>query len=249
MTLDDAVQVFGRGFSYTRCFVKPFEFVPEGPLWVMRDALPREKRTRVDEILAVSLRAAVTEKAIRSYNPHRCLLCTINGLEDAPSDVKADYKAHGFRALRSEPFFVHQINPDHLPEPSFDVRVVSTVEEAELVKQAEGKRQIRPSDLAEADPTLVLFAAWENGIPVGWVRSIRTHPDAAWVSNLGVASSHRRRGIGSALMQAMLRHDAGRGIKHSVLLASTAGAMLYPSLGYRQIGLLQMFSPVPNQWP
>lgn len=248
MTLDEAVQVFGRGFSFTRSFTKPFEFVQEGPLLVMRDALPRERRTRVDEILAVSLPAVKTAAAIGEYNPHRFLLCTINGMEDNPKSVKSDYKEQGFRALRSEPFFVWDIRDVSISEPAFDVRQISNLEGAELVKQAEGKRQIRPRDLAESDPTLVLFAAWEDGVPVGWVKSIRTHPHAAWVSNLRVAHTHRRRGIGSALMQAMLRHDQERGVTHSVLLASSTGALLYPSLGYKQIGLLQMFSPIRELW-
>ena len=55
--------------------------------------------------------------------------------------------------------------------------------------------------------------------------------------------SHRRRGIGSALLCHMLKDDRRRGFKQSVLLASHTGALLYPKVGYEQIGLLYIFAP------
>lgn len=58
-----------------------------------------------------------------------------------------------------------------------------------------------------------------------------------------VCPSHRRRGIGQALLSKMLRDDRARGSRCSVLTASHTGALLYPSVGYEQIGMLFMFAP------
>jgi predicted N-acetyltransferase YhbS len=58
-----------------------------------------------------------------------------------------------------------------------------------------------------------------------------------------VNESHRRRGIGQALLARMLRDDRARGSKGSVLLASHAGALLYPRVDYERIGKLLMFAP------
>jgi predicted acetyltransferase len=58
-----------------------------------------------------------------------------------------------------------------------------------------------------------------------------------------VSASHRRRGIGWALLAKMLRDDRTRGSKSSVLTASHTGALLYPRVGYERIGTLYMFAP------
>src|SRR5205823_1132546 len=104
--------------------------------------------------------------------------------------------------------------------------------------------QILPEHLSEEDRVCRLYAAFQNDKPIGWVRSIRTHPDCAWVSNMFVNPEHRRKGIGRTLLSAMLDDDAHFGVRWSVLLSSLTGAMLYPHLGYHEQGMLLLFSPV-----
>jgi predicted acetyltransferase len=58
-----------------------------------------------------------------------------------------------------------------------------------------------------------------------------------------VDPSHRRRGIGQALLSKMLWDDQAHGSKCSVLTATHAGALLYPRVGYERIGTLFMFGP------
>jgi hypothetical protein len=41
----------------------------------------------------------------------------------------------------------------------------------------------------------------------------------------------------------MLRDDRARGAQRSVLLASHAGALLYPRVGYEQVGLMFILAP------
>ena len=77
---------------------------------------------------------------------------------------------------------------------------------------------------------------------VGRVRSVDA-VGATWCADLYVRPSHRRRGVGRALMSKMLRDDQARGSKCSVLTASHTGALLYPHLGYERIGTLFMFVP------
>jgi predicted acetyltransferase len=66
---------------------------------------------------------------------------------------------------------------------------------------------------------------------------------ATWCADMYVNHSHRRRGIGQALLSTMLRDDRARGSKCSVLTASHTGALLYPCVGYERIGTLFMFAP------
>lgn len=59
-----------------------------------------------------------------------------------------------------------------------------------------------------ADPRHHMAVAVENGCVVGMLSALHyVHPDKApqlWINELGVAPSHRRRGIGSRLLAAIL---------------------------------------------
>ena len=45
------------------------------------------------------------------------------------------------------------------------------------------------------------------------------------------------------MLAKMLRDDRAAGVRQSVLLASKAGALLYPHVGYEQIATLFIFAP------
>ena len=94
------------------------------------------------------------------------------------------------------------------------------------------------------DAEIRLYEARVGKKSVGWVQSVKAGRDA-WVANLKVLPSHHRRGLGRALMAALLSDDARLGRRRSVLLASHAGAMLYPQLGYQRIGTLMLLMPMP----
>jgi predicted acetyltransferase len=53
----------------------------------------------------------------------------------------------------------------------------------------------------------------------------------------------RRRGIARAMLCRMLQDDRAGGAQNAVLLASHAGAKLYPVVGYEQTGELLLFAP------
>lgn len=60
-----------------------------------------------------------------------------------------------------------------------------------------------------ADPHHRIVVALDNDVVVGFVSAvIYLHPDKAapelWINEIGVAPTHQRRGIGKALLQAML---------------------------------------------
>lgn len=239
MNLEKAITVFGEGFCFTRSFTHPYIVVKEGPLWVLRDD-PKRGKPRSEEVLIYGLTAKEAIHAIREYGPGRYKLCVIHGPDQDVEAVRREYKAAGFRAMSQEPFFVHDLL--ELPEADSRVRRVSTQDEAEEVGKAAGSRQMLTDYIGPDDSPLRLYAAYVEGKPVGWVRSIRVG-EAAWVSNLYVRPEHRRAGLGRSLMATMLADDHRLGIRYSVLLASLAGAKLYPHLGYRQIGTLQLFSP------
>lgn len=248
MTLERAVDVFGAGFTYTRSFTHPFDYVEVGPLRVMRDQPRRSGDYRTEEILAVGLAADEAAQAIRKYKPDRFFLCAIHGIDEPLDKIRDAYKAHHFRLLRREPLMVCRLDKVAVTPGPFPVVRVKTPTQAEAVRNAAGGRQILPQDLGVDTADLRLYAAYDGPEAVGWVRSIRGDESATWVSNMHVQPDYRRRGIASSLMTTMLADDKRFGAEWSVLLASNAGAQLYPTLGYKQIGLLQLFAPIKDRW-
>jgi predicted N-acetyltransferase YhbS len=99
-----------------------------------------------------------------------------------------------------------------------------------------------PPERLQPGSNMRQYVALDDREPVGWVASVR-FKDAGWVSDLHVQETHRRRGIGRALMNRLLLDDRAAGLEASVLLATNAGAMLYPLVGYRQIGELLIYCP------
>jgi GNAT superfamily N-acetyltransferase len=238
-----ALEVFLRGFSTTRSFTRPYMASRIGAsTWLLADADARAGQERVSEVVTSDTSPAEVMELVGRSAIGRHFLCVL--LDDAASatQTRDAYKQSGYRLMGREPLFVLN-TADRIRFDAISIRRVTEVREADAVAKAARSRQILTPHLTREDAPCRLYAAFEGDTPIGWVRSIRTHPDCSWVSNLFVAPPCRRRGIGRTLMSAMLDDDARFGVQWSVLLASLTGAKLYPHLGYRERGLLLIFSP------
>jgi ribosomal-protein-alanine N-acetyltransferase len=105
---------------------------------------------------------------------------------------------------------------EHVESP-FDV-------EAELTRSY-AKLWVARSDATQNRP-LALLLAWEAG-------------DSADLIDLVVEPAARRRGLGRALVQVLLRHARERGLSRVVLevrLGNAGARRLYESLGFSEVG-------------
>jgi mycothiol synthase len=98
------------------------------------------------------------------------------------------------------------------------------------------------------DPDLCVLA-WDGDQPVGALVAM-THPDGAWVDQLGVARSHRGRGIGAVMLRTCFARCAERGLPRarlSVDSASPTGAVgLYEQAGMRTVNSYDLWLlPIP----
>jgi len=238
-----ALDVFLRGFSTTRSFTKPFEVrQASDSVWMLADPPGGKPPQRTPEFICYGAEANEVVEAIQRQQVERHMLCVLLNESDSVTDVVAAYKQRGYRFGGREPLFVLPL-ADRTHFSAVPVRRVVNADDAALLAKAARARQIHPQHLTEDDSVCRLYAAFEDGLPIGWVRSIRTHRDCAWVSTMYVDPAHRRKGIGGTLLSAMLDDDERYGVRWSVLLASLTGALLYPHLGYRQQGLLLLFTP------
>jgi GNAT superfamily N-acetyltransferase len=237
-----AIEVFVRGFCAEKSRTHPYEHARIGQLWVMRDA-PRKnaKDYRKEEWIAYGVAPRVVHALAQQGTRGRFFVCAMRGMDEPDDGIRRDYKALGYRLLVTEPLFVHRLNRVPRPPTTARIECVNSLEMAERFGKATRTRPIAATQLGKKAP-FRQYVAVEGDELVGWVRSVDAD-DSTWCSNLYVRPSSRRRGIGTALLARMLRDDRKRGAKQSVLLSTHTGALLYPCVGYEQLGLLLIFAP------
>jgi GNAT superfamily N-acetyltransferase len=238
-----ALEVFLRGFSATRSFTRPYLISELGAsLWMLADAPDEKKPARTPEVITYGTETEQVIALLRQRSLEKHMLCVLLDSAEHMKATIADYKQQGYRYLGREPFFVLDTTC-RKPQTAYPTRRIVNAEDADKVAKAARARQMLPQHITQEDSVCRLYAAFEGEAPIGWVRTIRTHPECAWVAGLFVHPDYRRKGIGRSLMSAMLEDDVRYGVRWSVLLASLTGALLYPRLGYEERGLLLLFSP------
>ena len=240
--IDHAIEVFVRAFCFGRSRTHPYEFSQVDGIWWMRDAPRRNERNyRKEEWVAYDIEPAKIDVVVREHTRGRYAVCAMCAEGETDESMRAEYKRLGYRMLVTEPLFVHDLK--RIPRAAAAVKItrVRTTELAARFGKATRSRPIPPQDLTAKAP-FRQYVALDGERIVGWVRSVRAL-DSAWVSDMYVLASHRRKGIGFALLTKMLRDDRAAGAKSSVLLSSHTGALLYPKAGYEQIGMLYIFVP------
>jgi predicted N-acetyltransferase YhbS len=243
MTLERATLVFAHGFAFTRSRTHPYIVEQKNGLTVMRDAPRKNGDERNPEYIVVAMTPKQGIAALKMAKFTKGGACVICDNQTDLDPVRDAYKAAGLRLIGRQPFFTADPKTAPVFKSPVLIRRIETAEHADAVKRAAGRRQLLPENLGRED-TIRLYAAFNGQSVVGYVSSVPVEHDA-WVSNLAVVKEMRGRGIGRALMSFLLQDDAEHGVQTSVLLASGAGARLYPHVGYERIGTLQLFVATP----
>jgi ribosomal protein S18 acetylase RimI-like enzyme len=82
--------------------------------------------------------------------------------------------------------------------------------------------------------------ALQDGNPVG-VAMLGVRGDEGWVGGLGVVASHRRGGVGRALMEALLA-EAPPSVSLEVIEQNEPALRLYETLGFERTRILEVWS-------
>jgi GNAT superfamily N-acetyltransferase len=240
--MDFAIEVFVRGHSAGKSRTFPYEASRVAPLWVMRDAPRKNPRDyRKEEWIAHDVDAREVDAIARRHTRGRFFVCAIVSGGESDEPTRSAYKAMGYRLLATEGFFVQPLRRITKPPASVAIERVRTPELAAQLGRVTHTRPI-PDRFLGSDAPFRQYVALDGEDIVGRVRSVDA-AGATWCADMYVDPSHRRRGIGRALLSRMLRDDRARGSQCSVLTASHTGALLYPRVGYERIGTLFMFVP------
>ncbi|HEY2411125.1 MAG TPA: GNAT family N-acetyltransferase [Pirellulaceae bacterium] len=236
------IQTFVRGFCAQKSATHPYEFAKIGDVWVMRDAVRKNPRYyRKEEWIAYGTPAAEVDIIARRQTRGRFFVCAVRGMEESDEKLRASYKEIGYRLMATEPLFVHRLKTIPRAASPAVIERVASEDMARRFGKASRSRPI-PIEQFGKDAPFRQYVALESEEIVGWVRSIDAG-GSNWVANMYVRPKSRRRGIGMALLTKMLRDDKKRGAKQSVLLSSHTGALVYPRVGYEQIGMLYIYAP------
>jgi phosphinothricin acetyltransferase len=99
------------------------------------------------------------------------------------------------------------------------------------------------------------LVALENGRTVGWVALAPTSPRACYAgvaeSSIYIAESSRDRGLGRALMEALLANAVGGGIwtiQAGMFLENAASLALHERLGFRLVGRFERIAQLDGVW-
>jgi GNAT superfamily N-acetyltransferase len=237
-----ALEVFVRGFCAQKSATHPYEFAKIGDVWMMRDAMRKNPRYyRKEEWIVFGTPAAEVDKIARQQTRGRFFVCAVRGMDESDEKLRASYKEIRYRLIATEPLFVHRLRKIPRATSPAEIERVASEEMARRFGKASRSRPI-PAEYLGKDAPFRQYVALEGEEIVGWVRSI-DGGGSNWVANMYVRPKSRRRGVGMALLAKMLRDDKRRGAKQSVLLSSHTGALVYPRVGYEQIGLLYIFAP------
>jgi GNAT superfamily N-acetyltransferase len=240
-----AIETFVRGYCAGKSATHPHLAERVGGLWVMRDAPRRKERDyRKEEWVAFDVGPREADAVARRQTRGRFFVSALVAAGESEDDLHAEYKRLGYRLLSREGFFVHRLAriPRAAAPSPVTIQRVRTEAMADQLGKATRSRPIPRECLAAGGP-FRQYVAVDGASVVGWVRSVPAGA-STWCSHMAVRPSHRRRGIGRAMLVKMLRDDRAAGAGRSVLLASKAGALLYPHVGYEQIGTLLTFAPL-----
>ena len=240
-TILAAIDVFVAGFCETKSRTWPYEPVRSEDIWILRDIERKNaKGYRKEEWIAFSVAPEKVHALAQQGTRGRYFVCAIIGLGDSPEQLKTSYKELGYRLLSTEPMFVHSLQKIPACRAKVKIKLLRKPDQAKAFAIAS---RMRPEPLERiADPAYRQYLAFCDEEIVGWVRSVET-PQGNYCTNLVVKPAWRRQGISRALLAQMLRDDRKRGAAQNVLLSSHTGALVYPQLGYQQIGTLFIFAP------
>jgi GNAT superfamily N-acetyltransferase len=241
-SIDFAIEVFVRGHSAVKSRTHPYEVDRLAPVWVMRDAPRKNSRNyRKEEWVAFGADPRVVDSIARKHTRGHFFVCALIATGEAQAPLRDAYKTLGYRLIATEGFFVHELNRIPRRSSAISIERVQNAEMAAALAKLTRTRPI-PVELLSNTAPFRQYVARQGVEIVGRVRSVDAI-NATWCADMYVEPSHRRRGIGLALLARMLIDDRARRSKCSVLTASHTGELLYPRVGYQRLGTLFMFAP------
>ena len=242
ISFERAIEVFVRGFCFTRSYTHPYLAERLDGASVMRDSPHNCRYSRVEEYVGHGIGPTAFDDLVRRHARGNFRICVMLKHGETDSAIREGFRALKYRLMATEAFMVHTLETIPTVDGPIPIVRVETQAQADTLHKKTRRRQILPQHLTMESPPIRQYMAVDGEEPIGWAQSIVVG-SATWCSNVYVAPEFRRRGIARSLLCRLLSDDRDSGIEANVLLASHTGAKLYPVVGYERIGHLLMFTP------
>jgi GNAT superfamily N-acetyltransferase len=203
-------------------------------------------------ILAPGQINADTLGAVEAYFKRRGRPYSVMCLDTLVPHAEGLFARHGYAAYDTMPAMWLEGVPADDPQGSSDLLVSRIMTPGPLAVFRSILSEVFRLSLSEVN--LVLS---ERALSVGHTRhylgsvhgaavataTLVLSDGVAGVWNVGTMPAYRHRGIAAAMMRHILAEARALGYTSSMLLASDEGTPLYRRLGYRALGMLQVFVP------
>src|SRR5688572_21362373 len=107
--VNNAVEAFVHGFSFTQSFTHPYVAQRVGPLWVMRDADRKSGGFRKEEWVAYAVPPRQADAVARRQTRGRFAICAVSAVDEDDALIREGYKSLGYRLQTTEPLMVHSL--------------------------------------------------------------------------------------------------------------------------------------------
>jgi GNAT superfamily N-acetyltransferase len=91
--------------------------------------------------------------------------------------------------------------------------------------------------------SLCVGAYTESGEQVGFSRAVTDRATFAWIADVFVLQEHRGRGLGRAMVRALVEHPAHAGVRRFVLATADAHGV-YRELGFEPLRAIERFMAI-----
>jgi ribosomal protein S18 acetylase RimI-like enzyme len=155
------------------------------------------------------------------------------------------FTSAGFAFESTEPIMTRVLGGDEADSDSPVVADVTDSALADRVFQAFAAANSGPRRTTQAqidDPATLIKSVFIDGEPAAHGKGILIE-NALYITDIGTIPAFRKRGLGGAIMTALHHEAQKRGARHAILSATQMAAPLYRSLGYTDVGTLDIYIP------
>ena len=243
--IDAAIETFAGGWCYTRSFTHPYVATRLTPQVLQLHDGPRSNPNadvRRDEFVCFGCSPSEALEISASAAKGNFAICFVLPVGVDDTEVRKEFKALGCRLGATEAFMDNTQAHIEPTEPIIPIVRIADQAHADAIGKAWRRKQILSRDIGNESAIHRVYTIHDGEKFIGSCGSIRVG-DASWISSLYVDAAYRRKGLGTALMTRVMADDRALGITKNVLLASHTGALLYPKVGYAQLGTLYIYNP------
>lgn len=226
--LEDGIGHFIRGYGFLQQYRPGFRLVEEAefPHFVMGDKY---------EFVVCGRPAEEAVPVLDGVSPAHAL-CLFPG-EDA--ELVQPYKDRGYRQRFTEFLMQYRLEELEPSESAVDIKQAVTADDLQRMSKAKGwGRRYEPKYL-DNDEVYTLYAE-EGGEVIGGGNLVLLEADgASYVEDVFTVESRQGKGVGRALMQALLGVARDHGARCNTLVAFASAGAFYERLGYGMLAELK----------